>query len=76
MLLPAIAARFWTRNIDVAMPISIVLALGASVAGLLTSYYAEIPSGPAVVRVAGAFALLSAFLGRHGSVLAYTFKGN
>ena len=68
MLLPAIAARFWTRNIDGAVPLSILLALLSSVAGLLLSYYAEIPSGPSVVLVAGILGLVSAFIGRYGSV--------
>lgn len=70
MILPAIAARFWARNIDRAIPIGIVFALVASVTGLLLSYYFKIPSGPAVVLVAGGFALLSAVVGRYGSVLA------
>ena len=71
MLLPAIAARFWTRNIDHAIPLSILLALLASVAGLLISYYTQIPSGPAVVLTAGTLALASALLGRCGSVSSY-----
>jgi zinc/manganese transport system permease protein len=71
MILPAIAARFWTRNIDAALPLGIGFALVSSFAGLLMSYYEKIPSGPAVILVAGGFALLSAALGRCGSVYGY-----
>ncbi len=68
MILPAIAARFWTRNIDAAMPLSIAFALFASVTGLLVSYHGKIPAGPAVVLVAGTMGFVSACLGRYGSV--------
>ncbi len=71
MILPALAARFWTRNIDASLPLSILFALLASVAGLLISYYTKIPTGPAIVVVAGGFGLVSAFVGRFGSVRAY-----
>jgi len=71
MILPAIAARFWTKNIDHAFPISMGLALVSSFAGLLLSYYQEIPSGPAVILVAGGFALASTLVGQHKSILSY-----
>jgi zinc/manganese transport system permease protein len=71
MILPAIAAKFWTRNIDGVIPLSIFCAGFASFIGLLISYYTEIPAGPAVVLTAGTFGLFSALLGRHGSVYAY-----
>ena len=71
MILPAIAARFWSRDIDTLIPLSIGCALAASVIGLLISYYTRIPAGPAVVLTAGSLSLLSAFVGRHGSVYAY-----
>lgn len=71
MILPAIAARFWTQNIDTALPVSIGFALIASFTGLLLSYYERIPSGPAVILVAGGIALGSVMLGRRGSVMGY-----
>lgn len=71
MILPAIAARFWTRNIDMTFPISVAFSLAASFSGLLLSYYEQIPSGPAVILVAGGLALLSVLIGRCGSVYAY-----
>jgi zinc/manganese transport system permease protein len=68
MILPAIAARFWTRSIDTALPLGIALALFSSVAGLLTSWHAGLPAGPAVVLAAGGVALLSACFGSRGSL--------
>ena len=76
MILPAIAARFWTRNIDVVIPVSVGVALLSSLVGLLLSYYQKVPSGPAVVLVAGALAFASVLIGRCGSLYAYiTNKG-
>ncbi len=74
MILPAIAARFWTRNIDTTLPVSVVFALISSFAGLLLSYYEKIPSGPAVILVAGAIAVLSVLIGRCGSVYTYVMQ--
>ena len=74
MILPSIAARFWTRNIDIAVPLSILFAIMASFAGLLMSYYAKIPSGPAVILTAAGMAWLSAFAGTCGSFGAYVFR--
>ena len=71
MILPAIAARFWSRNIDATLPISVLIALVSSFVGLLLSYYCQIPSGPAVILVAGALALFSVVFGRCGSLLGY-----
>lgn len=71
ILLPAIAARFWTRHIDRAIPIGVAIAAVSSAAGLLASYHLSLPSGPAVVLVAGAICAISAIAGRHGSVRTY-----
>ena len=71
IILPAIAARFWTRNIDVMIPLSIGIGVVTAPIGLLISYYGKTPSGPAVVLVTGAFSLLSVLLGRYGSLKNY-----
>jgi zinc/manganese transport system permease protein len=70
MILPALGARFWSRNIDTLIPLAFGIALLSSVTGLLISTYGKIPSGPAVVLVAGGIALVSACVGRVGSVRA------
>ena len=71
MILPALASRFWTRSIDRMLPLSIGIAAIASLAGLLVSYQIQLPTGPAIVLVAGGIALLSALAGTHGSVRCY-----
>jgi zinc/manganese transport system permease protein len=71
MILPAIATRFWTRNIDIAMPIGIGIAMLGSYIGLLLSYDYKLPSGPTVVLLIGGIAVISALLGRHGSMRQY-----
>lgn len=71
MILPAISTRFWTNNIDKAIPLSIVLAVIASFSGLILSFHADIPSGPAVVLIAAGMCLVSILLGPKGSLRTY-----
>lgn len=71
MILPAIAARFWTRQIDTLIPLSMAIALLSACIGLLASYHTQLPSGPAVVLAAGMMGLVSAIVGPHGSVRTY-----
>ncbi|HBM91088.1 MAG TPA: hypothetical protein DD400_04340 [Rhodospirillaceae bacterium] len=70
MILPAIASRFWSHNINVLMPMAACLALVSSYTGLLLSFYVSLPSGPAIVLVAGSMGLVSALIGPVGSVRA------
>lgn len=53
MLLPAAAARCWGLGVAASMALATGLGLAASVAGLLVSYHANLPSGPAIVLAAG-----------------------
>lgn len=71
MILPAIAVRFWTRQMDIAMLLGIGIGVMGSYIGLLLSYHYNLPSGPAVVLVIGGVAVVSALLGRHGSLQRY-----
>jgi len=75
MILPALAARFWVRNIDKLIPLAMGLAVLSAVAGLLLSFYLDVPSGPAIVLLAGMGTLLSALIGRVGSVRLYRTRG-
>lgn len=70
MILPAIAARFWTRRIDATLAIAVVAGIISSYAGLLLSYHLGTPSGASIVLTAGAFYLVSVLFGRHGSLAA------
>lgn len=68
LLLPAVAAGFWSRDVGGMMLVALPLALSASVLGLLLSYHGGLPSGPAIVLVASLFYFASLLLGTHDSV--------
>jgi len=53
MLLPAAAARCWTHKVWPMIALATVIGMAAALAGLLISYYANLPSGPAIVIGAG-----------------------
>lgn len=53
ILLPATAARCWGLGAAASMALATGFGLAASVAGLLVSYHANLPSGPAIVLAAG-----------------------
>jgi zinc/manganese transport system permease protein len=55
MLLPAAAARCWTHKVWPMIGLATVIGMGAALAGLLISYYANLPSGPAIVIGLGMF---------------------
>ena len=69
MLLPAIAARFWAEDISAMVLVAVLLAFAASLSGLLLSYYANVPTGPAIILLAGVFYLLSMLLGVRGGFI-------
>jgi zinc/manganese transport system permease protein len=69
MLLPAIAARFWANDISGMIVVAVLIAFGASLSGLLLSYYANLPTGPAIVLLCGIFYLLSILLGTQGGLV-------
>ena len=68
VVLPAAAARFWVRHIRPLLALSAVLALLGSVAGLLVSYHADLPSGPAIVLGMAVLMLASMLAGPFGLV--------
>jgi zinc/manganese transport system permease protein len=53
MMLPAIASRHWSASLQGQVRASVVLAVIASVVGLLLSFHTDIPAGPAIVLTAG-----------------------
>jgi zinc/manganese transport system permease protein len=55
------------------MLLAVVIAIVASVTGILLAYSFKVPSGPSIVLVAGVVYLISALLGAHGSVRARYF---
>lgn len=46
MMLPAVAARFWSNDVRTLCLIAIAIAVVSSLGGLLLSYHASMPSGP------------------------------
>jgi zinc/manganese transport system permease protein len=69
MMLPAISARFWAREVTGMIAAAVASALIASYAGLILSFRAELPSGPAIILVAGFIYLLSVALGPVGGLI-------
>lgn len=69
MILPAAAARFWVHSIGALIGVAILVAVLSSVIGLLLSYHYALPSGPAIILVAGVLYAASVMFGRQGSLL-------
>ncbi|MGY4800360.1 metal ABC transporter permease [Teichococcus aerofrigidensis] len=63
MMLPAVAARHWGRSVGGMTYAAVGIALVSAWAGLLFSYHLDLPSGPAIVLVAGAGWVLSVLAG-------------
>ena len=70
MMLPAIAARHWARQVGGMAYASVAIAMVASAAGLLLSFHADVPAGPAVVLCAGLAWLVSVVAGPVDGLLA------
>ncbi|MFK8249926.1 metal ABC transporter permease [Ancylobacter terrae] len=69
MMLPAAAARFWVTDLTAMVATATLIALGSGALGLLVSYHAGVPSGPAVILVAGCVYALSVLFGPIGGLL-------
>jgi zinc/manganese transport system permease protein len=75
MMLPAIVARFWTRDVTMMIVIAVASAIVSGVVGLLVSFHASVPSGPAIILVAGALCVASGLFGTVGGVVWKAFPG-
>ena len=62
-------ARFWAEEVPNLIIVAVVAAFGSSAFGLLLSYYANVPSGPAIILTCGVAYLLSLLVGPRGSLL-------
>lgn len=69
MMLPAASARFWTQRLPVMIGIAVLQGMLASLIGLLWSYYAELPAGPAIILTMTLFFCFSVCVGHHGGLL-------
>jgi zinc/manganese transport system permease protein len=75
MMLPAIAARHWSPRLGGQVRAAVMVALAASYGGLLLSFHADLPAGPAILLVAGGIWLGSIAVGPRDSVLARLRRG-
>ncbi len=75
MMLPAAAARFWTSRVETMALTAIGIAAASSISGLLLSYHAALPAGPAIVLSAGAVYVVSLTFGTTGILNSHTTKG-
>jgi zinc/manganese transport system permease protein len=69
MILPAASARLWVRDLGPLIALATAFALASAFAGLILSYHAALPSGPAIILAAGAGWLFSLLLGTAGGLL-------
>ena len=69
MMLPAVISRFWARDVTRMIAVAIASAAFSGYAGLLVSYHANLPSGPAIVLVAGALYAVSVMAGPVGGLV-------
>ncbi|MBA4749426.1 MAG: metal ABC transporter permease [Alphaproteobacteria bacterium] len=76
MMLPAVSARFWAQQIWSLWTAAFAIAFVSGYLGLVFSYHFELPSGPAIILVAGVFYFVSLTVGRHGSLLTRKNTGS
>jgi zinc/manganese transport system permease protein len=69
MMLPAVISRFWARDITGMIAVAIGSAAMSGYAGLLVSYHLNLPSGPAIILVAGALYAVSVAAGPVGGLI-------
>lgn len=71
MILPAVASRFWARQLPGLLLLSAAIAMISSWIGLLSSFYFGLPSGPAIILTCGVCYLISLFFGTNGGLLVH-----
>lgn len=66
MMLPAICARLWARDVTAIVVVAVVIGAASGAVGLLLSFHAGLPAGPAIILVLGGAYVLSMLFGREG----------
>jgi len=69
MIFPAVISGFWSRDLTAMIAIAVVSGVMSGYCGLLVSYHAGVPAGPAIVLFAGAIYCGSVLFGRCGGLL-------
>ena len=75
MVLPAAAARLWMKTLDGILVVAVVLSLLGCYIGLLFSFHAGLPTGPAIVLSLGVVYVVSLFVGVNGGIAVNLFNG-
>lgn len=74
MMLPAAAARLWSSQVASLAATASAIAFGSGAMGLLASYHFNLPSGPAIVLMAGLAYLVSILFGSKGGIARAYFR--
>jgi len=69
MIFPAVIARFWSRDLTVMIAIAVAAGALSGYCGLLLSFHAGLPAGPAIVLFAGIVYFGSVLFGRRGGLV-------
>src|SRR5262247_1140156 len=75
MMLPAATGRFWARDITLMTAIAVASGVLSGYVGLMISFHAGVPSGPAIILVAGTLYVFSLLFGRVGGFVRQLFPG-
>jgi zinc/manganese transport system permease protein len=71
MILPAGAGCFWTMRLWPRIAFAVVVGVTAAYAGLVLSFHLDLPTGPAIVLLAGAVYAVSILFGRFGGLVRW-----
>jgi zinc/manganese transport system permease protein len=74
MMLPAAAARLWSSQVASLAATASAIAFGSGALGLLVSYHFNLPSGPAIVLMAGLAYSVSILFGSKGGIARPYFR--
>ena len=73
MIVPAVVARLWTTDLSAMIAVAVAAAVVSGVTGLLLSYHAGLPAGPAIILTAGVLYAASVLFGSCGGLLRGRF---
>jgi zinc/manganese transport system permease protein len=69
MMLPAISAQLWSKDITWMILLAILFGVAGAYSGLLASFYWGLPSGPLIILACGTIYLVSLIAGPSGGLL-------
>jgi zinc/manganese transport system permease protein len=75
MMLPAAIGRFWARDVTAMIFIAAGSGIAAGYFGLVLSFNTGVPSGPAIILIAGMLYVVSVLFGRVGGLVRQLFPG-